>query len=699
MFRKLLIANRGEIACRIARTAHRLGLEVVAVYSQADLRARHVRLADESWPIDPASAGGSYLDGRAILEVARKCGADAIHPGYGFLSESAQFATACAAAGIAFVGPSPAAIAAMGEKGAAKERMRRAGVPVLPGYQGEDQALAALERRGRRLGFPLIIKPSGGGGGKGMQIVREAAELRAALEASRRVAASAFADERLLLERYLPAARHVEVQILADGHGAILHLLDRDCSVQRRHQKLIEEAPAPGLDARLRVSMAEAACTVAREVAYVGAGTIEFLLDGSEFFFMEMNTRLQVEHGVTEAVTGLDLVEWQLRIAAGEPLAFAQADIAARGHAVEVRVCAEDPAKDFLPGSGMLRLAAWPREDAAVRVDAGFETGDLVPPDYDSLLAKIIGRGPTRAEAVARLREALGETRIAGVPTNVEWLAAALESAAFQSAAVSTEFIARYGASLIARPEEGALAPFAAAAEALALQGTGASPSPWAVADGFRLGAAAPIAVRLAAGGDAWTAEVRVRSRSIVEVLLRGRKGVGPEPELGIEGRRTAEGTLLELRSLSGGESARALVSAGCVDVWRGGRHVEFRIENVDTAAEAVRRPAGSLAATLPGVVVAVQAAPGDTVSAGQALLVIEAMKMEHTVRAPRAGGVAAVHVRVGDRVREGDDLVTMSSPRDDPSREPDRDPRRDPRRDPSGEPGRKPGRSSPSDA
>ncbi len=673
MFRKLLIANRGEIACRVARTAHRLGLEVVAVYSHADADARHVRMADEAWPIGPAPAPGSYLNGRAILEAARESGADAIHPGYGFLSESSEFAAACASAAITFVGPSPGSIAAMGEKAAAKERMRRAGVPVLAGYHGEDQDLAALERRGRKLGFPLIVKPSGGGGGKGMQIVREAAELRLALEASRRIAASAFGDERLLLERYLSAARHVEVQVLADGHGAVLHLLDRDCSVQRRHQKLIEEAPAPGLDARQRSTMAEAACTVAHEIAYVGAGTVEFLLEGPEFFFMEMNTRLQVEHGVTEAVTGIDLVEWQLRIAAGEPLGLAQSDIAARGHAVEVRVCAEDPAEDFLPGSGRLRLAAWPHADAGVRVDAGFDTGDVVPPDYDSLLAKIIAHGATREQAVASLRDALGKTRVAGVPTNVEWLAAALETAAFRSGALSTQFVAHHHATLITHADDATLVPFAAAAEVLALQGASPPVSPWAVADGFRLGSAVPVEVRLRTTSCTWGAEVYIRSRSSVEVLTSNCQSpeTAGQPAIGVEIDGCAtEGGLFELRSRSGGEPAQALVDSGRIDLWRGGYHVEFRVENVDSAASTMRRPVGSLATTLPGVVVAVDAVPGEHVSAGQSLLVIEAMKMEHTIHAPRSGQVAAVHVRVGDRVKEGDTLVTMDPPHDDSSRD-----------------------------
>ncbi|HTX24866.1 MAG TPA: biotin carboxylase N-terminal domain-containing protein [Steroidobacteraceae bacterium] len=668
MFRKLLIANRGEIACRIARTARCLGVAVVAVYSQADARARHVRLADEAWPLGCADAEGSYLDRQAILDIAERCGAEAIHPGYGFLSENEAFAAACAAAGIVFVGPPAAAIAAMGDKATAKERMRRAGVPVLAGYEGEDQGLAALERRGRKLGFPLIIKPSGGGGGKGMQIVRAPAELRAALESARRIAMSAFADERLLLERYLPAPRHIEVQVLADRHGRILQLLDRDCSVQRRHQKLIEEAPAPGLDAPLRSSLAAAACTVAREVAYEGAGTVEFLLDGGEFFFMEMNTRLQVEHPVTEAITGLDLVEWQLRIAAGEPLAFAQPQIAARGHAVEVRVCAEDPAQDFLPGAGRLQLAVWPRAAEGVRVDAGFETGDAVSPHYDSLLGKIIAHAPTRAEALSHLRSALAETLIAGVPTNVAWLAGALESAEFRAGPVDTGFADRRGATVSApadatgdRGSTDALAPLAAAAYVFALQSAVRAEaelphSPWALADGFRLSGCEPIPVRLESGGGVTLFPVRVRSRSRVEVLLS-------DTSVGVELEGCAPGTgLLTVRTALGGARAQVLVGPRQIDVWRDARHASMRTHDVDDAAGTTRRAAGSLSATLPGVVVSVLAGAGQQVAAGQVLLVVEAMKMEHAIRAPQAGAVATVHVRVGDRVREGETLVTMQS-------------------------------------
>jgi 3-methylcrotonyl-CoA carboxylase alpha subunit len=690
VFRKLLIANRGEIACRIARTARRLGITVAGIYSQADAEARHVRLCDEAWPIGPAAADQSYLNVQAILQVARRCGAQAIHPGYGFLSENEDFAAACAAAGIVFVGPPPQAIAAMGNKAAAKERMRSAGVPVLAGYQGEEQDPAALERYGRQLGFPLMVKPSGGGGGKGMQIVHRPEELRPALEAARRIATSAFADERLLLERYLPAPRHIEVQVLADRDGRVLHLLDRDCSVQRRHQKLIEEAPAPELDPRLRAALAEAACTVAREAAYVGAGTVEFLVNGSEFFFMEMNTRLQVEHPVTEAITGLDLVEWQLRIAAGEPLDLPQSDITAGGHAVEVRVCAEDPAQDFLPGAGALRLAAWPHEGDGVRVDSGFESGDAVPSQYDSLLGKVIAHADTRAEAVARLRSALAATYIAGVPTNVAWLADALESAEFRAGPVDTGFVARHHAAPFAAATE--LAPFAAAALVFAIQRERGTASPWALTDGFRLGGSEPMEVRLSAGQYARVARVRVKSHSTVEVLADGEVPIDIAAEDGcntdvqcggfeVPPQREVHAPLpsvsVAMRAASGGARVRALASGALVaargvlvdpseilvDVWRDARHALFRIEDVDEAAAAARAPLGSLTTALPGVVVSVQATPGQNVVAGETLLVVEAMKMEHAIRAPQAGVIEAVHVRPGDRVREGQKLVTMQSP------------------------------------
>ncbi|HTT01307.1 MAG TPA: biotin carboxylase N-terminal domain-containing protein [Steroidobacteraceae bacterium] len=671
MFRKLLIANRGEIACRIGRTARALGIETVAVYSDADVGARHVRLADEAWPLGPAPAVDSYLSIGRVLGVARECGADAIHPGYGFLSENAEFAARCAAAGVVFVGPSPEAIAAMGAKAAAKARMQRAGIPVLPGYQEADQALATLERAGQALGFPLIIKPSGGGGGKGMQIVSDPAALRGALEAARRLAGSAFGDPRLLLERYLAAPRHVEVQVLADGHGHVLHLHDRDCSVQRRHQKLIEEAPAPRIAGELRAQLAAAACAVAREIGYVGAGTVEFLLERAEFFFMEMNTRLQVEHPVTEAITGLDLVEWQLRIAAGEPLSFAQQDIEARGHAIEVRICAEDAARDFLPGAGKLSRAQWPEALAGVRVDAGFDTGDCVPSHYDSLLGKVIAHGGGRDAALERLRAALKDTRIAGVPSNVTWLAAALDTPVFRNASMSTAFVTQQGATLGVTADAEEFAPFAAAAQVFAMHGSGANASPWATGDGFRLSGAAAIAVALSLDKQRFTANVRTLDSATVAVSCAGSETpplqIIREPLQASAGESTSrslqrgEGAqLLRLRSAQGGAQVEALVSREAVDLWCDWTRLRFVIPVDDLAAAASRRPAGSLTSMLPGVVVSVLVAQGDHVQAGAALLVIEAMKMEHTIQAPQSGIVKALNVRTGDRVNEGAVLLEM---------------------------------------
>jgi 3-methylcrotonyl-CoA carboxylase alpha subunit len=658
MFRRLLIANRGEIACRIARTARRLGLIVIAVYSEVDASARHVRLAHEAWPIGPADARASYLNAERILAVARAAHADALHPGYGFLSENPEFAAACASAGVAFIGPPARAIAAMGSKAAAKSNMQRVSVPVLPGYAGDEQTLAVLERQGRELGFPLIIKPSGGGGGKGMQIVADAQQLPGALEAARRIAASAFGDARLLLERYLPAPRHIEVQLLADQHGRVLHLFDRDCSVQRRHQKLIEEAPAASIDDAVRARLAAAACTVAREIDYVGAGTVEFLLDGNEFFFMEMNTRLQVEHPVTEAITGLDLVEWQLRVAAGEPIPFAPGALTVHGHAIEARVCAEDPTRDFLPGAGRLLLADWPRDAAGVRVDFGFETGDTVPSNYDSLLAKVIAHAPTRGEAVARLKAALRATRLAGVPTNAQWLISALEQREFQDQVPDTGFVSRHQAALTPSTDPRLLLPFAAAGAFWALQGEGPPQSPWQLADGFRLGEAATVELCVRAAGHDWVARTHILSEASVEVALE--KDTTAGIRITLESRPNTRAPLWHLRAQEGGPRALVLIRDPTIHVWCGDLHQAFERQSPDTATLPEQAAAGNLTAVLPGVVVSVLVSTGQSVTAGQALLVVEAMKMEHTIRAPEAGVIKAVKYAVGQRVKEGSTLVEL---------------------------------------
>jgi 3-methylcrotonyl-CoA carboxylase alpha subunit len=663
MFHKVLIANRGEIACRITRTAHRLGVKVAAVYSDVDARARHVRLADEAWAIGGGAASESYLNIERILQAAKQAGADAIHPGYGFLSENAAFAAACAAAGIAFIGPPASAIDAMGSKSAAKSRMQKAGVPTLPGYHGDEQSADALERQAVQLGFPLIIKPSGGGGGKGMHIVNEVSELRPALATAKRLAAAAFKDDKLLLERYLPAPRHVEVQVFADQHGGIVHLFDRDCSVQRRHQKLIEEAAAPGIDADVRDRLHAAACTVAREIGYVGAGTVEFLLSGREFYFMEMNTRLQVEHPVTEGITGLDLVEWQLRVAAGERLPLSQDQIRHRGHAIEVRICAEDPAKGFVPSAGELELLKWPEETDGVRVDAGFETGDTVSPLYDSLLGKVIARADTREAAIGRLVEALDELRVSGVATNAEWLARALLRPDFREGNVSTAFVARNGDALAVEPDRTSLAPFAAAAYAASLAPTGRVTSPWDLADGFRVNMPPAIRVRLRTNGGGATASqsngrtldatVGTQAANSAEVQVAN---TAPERLT----RLPATAPLQQWQSATGGERASVLVSNNRITVWQSHAQAIFTLDDGLQFDASSSARAGSLSTPLPGVVVSVAVKEGDKVAAGQVLLVIEAMKMEHAIKAPRAGVVKALKHRVGDRVREGSVLAEV---------------------------------------
>jgi 3-methylcrotonyl-CoA carboxylase alpha subunit len=651
MFHKLLIANRGEIACRVARTAKRLGVSVAAVYSDADSRALHVRVADEAWPIGPAPAAQSYLNVDKILEAARKAGADAIHPGYGFLSENPAFAAACGKAGIAFVGPPPSAMEAMASKSAAKERMSKAGVPVLPGYHGDEQSTAALERRAKELGFPLIIKPSGGGGGKGMQIVTEAGGLRDAIEGAKRVAAAAFKDDRLLLERYLPAPRHVEVQVFADQHGAIVALFDRDCSVQRRHQKLIEEAPAPGLDDAVRAGLYAAACTVAREVGYVGAGTIEFLLNGRDFYFMEMNTRLQVEHPVTEMITGLDLVEWQLRVAAGEALPLKQADLHRTGHAIEVRLCAEDPSRDFVPSIGTLDLMWWPTEHDGLRVDRGFESGDAVPSFYDSLLGKIIAHGPSRDAALDRLIAGVEDVRVDGVATNASWLVRALRAPAFRRADVSTAFIPLNAALLNAGPDVAPAAALAGASRVWELAPWQARLSPWDVTDGFRV--SQPPVVRVPLLLDDRALEVEVLESTPEHSVAR------------VDGKTFKLSFHDSFRPVlqwveQGGADADVLVHPHRIDVWRLGEKVSFTVNDGSQFESAAATHAGGLTTPLPGVVVSVAVKEGDKVTAGQTLLVIEAMKMEHAIKAPRAGVVKSLKHKAGDRVREGSALAEI---------------------------------------
>jgi 3-methylcrotonyl-CoA carboxylase alpha subunit len=651
VFQSVLIANRGEIACRVIRTARRLGLRAIAVYSDADACALHVREADEALRIGGASARDSYLSIAALIAAARASGAQAIHPGYGFLSENPQFAAACADAGLAFVGPPVAALRAMGSKNVAKETMRRAGVPVLPGYQGEDQSLATLTREANCLGFPLMVKPSAGGGGKGMAVVSEPASLAQALAGARRLALSAFGDGSLLLERFLPAPRHVEVQILADQHGTVLHLFDRDCSVQRRHQKLIEEAPAPAIPDSVRARLHEAAIAVARTAAYVSAGTVEFLYSNDEFWFMEMNTRLQVEHPVTEAITGLDLVEWQLRIAAGETIPFSQSEVEASGHAIEVRVCAEDPEQEFAPSSGVLRYLKWP-DLPGLRVDAGFEESDRVPPDYDSLLAKIVAHGATRELAVERLGAALAQTRLVGLNSNLDWLARAIGTDSFRRALLSTRFLDLHAAELVvgsATPEVVAIAAVIMAE--LGRRPDDERPSPWAIADAFRAGLPRRRDEQLRSGeqdfqvsleetNQGW--QVRVADYEATLVWHSEREGRG---------------------HVSLADSTRPVdywTDSDTLHVWTSGRH--WRLARVDARRERAQSTAhaGELTTRLPGTVVSVAVGVGDRVSAGQVLMTVEAMKMEHAVSAPYAGRVRTLRYAAGERVPEGAVLIEL---------------------------------------
>ncbi len=694
----LLVANRGEIACRIFKTARRLGVRTIAVYSEVDARARHVREADTAVCIGPPAARDSYLNIGRILEAAAVTGAQAVHPGYGFLSEHAPFAAACSAAGLTFVGPPATAIAAMGSKIVAKTRMRAAGVPVLAGYEGERQDLTFLEAEARRLPLPLMIKPASGGGGKGMQVVSEAAQIPAALAAARRLAESAFGDGTLLLERFLVAPRHVEVQVFADTLGHVVHLGDRDCSVQRRNQKVIEEAPAPDLPDELRERMRSAALRVAREIGYVGAGTVEFLVDAGEFYFMEMNTRLQVEHTVTEAITGLDLVEWQLRVASGEALPLEQAQVTFRGHAIEARVCAEDPERDFLPSSGSLQVLSWPQGEAtpgeSIRVDAGFETGDTVPSTYDSLLGKVIAWAPQRAQAAAHLASSLDRTYCAGVHTNERWLARILRNERFLSARHSVAFLRESGLPLQAPVEPGE--PVVALAALVAWQAPRGE-GPWGMADGFTPNLPSTVGFGFRRGERRHEVELGFHGgtpvRAVVDgtplevadvsflgdevsarfgpVLLKGHvwlddgegapggRGSGERPLGGRgSGERPAGGR-------PAGESAwlwRAPGSRAAVrlHVWARADHFEFVCDDPRNLEYSSSAGSGGLTTPLPGVVVAISVKPGQRVAAGEALMVVEAMKMEHTITAPRAGTVKAIHCAPGDRVPEGKALLDL---------------------------------------
>ena len=666
MFRTLLVANRGEIACRVIRTARRMGLVTVAVHSEADADAPHVRQAHRAVCIGAPPATESYLNIDALLAAVRKTDADAIHPGYGFLSENADFAAACEGGGRIFVGPSPEAIRAMGSKIEAKNRVAAAGTPVVPGYQGEDTSPATLRAEAARIGFPLLVKASAGGGGKGMRLVENEGELEGAVAAARREAASAFGDDAVLLERYLTAPKHIEVQLLADTHGNTLHLFERDCSVQRRHQKVIEEAPGPTVTGELRGAMGDAAIRAARAIHYRGAGTVEFIAEGGEFHFMEMNTRLQVEHPVTEMVVRvcqdgrevpLDLVEWQLRIAAGEALPFAQEELAIRGHAVEARVYAENPKRRFLPSSGRLARVAFAGGDG-VRVDAGVETGSAVPVHYDPMLAKVIAHGGDRAQAIERLDRALADSELAGVEHNVAYLRRVLAHADFRGGDYTTRLAEVHAADLTPSPSR-----FAALIAAIARLG-GEGGDPWAK-DAFRLNLPREQSFAVRQGRDRVEVSVRFAAAGAIEATRNPAKGESETWLLDaiVVGDDTFEARVQQEEGSTQALTARLLRRGDDIFVTQAGDTERITFASKDAGAfGTVGDPAGRILAPMPGQIAAVAVKSGDRVQPDQPLLTLEAMKMEHSIRAPAAGTVKEVLCKAGDRVEEGTELVALES-------------------------------------
>jgi 3-methylcrotonyl-CoA carboxylase alpha subunit len=661
MFRKILIANRGEIACRVIAAARHIGVRTVAVYSDADRDARHVALADEARRIGPPEARASYLNVDAILAAARETGAEAIHPGYGFLSESEAFATACAKSGIVFIGPTPEAIAAMGDKSAAKRLMEKAGVPLVPGYHGENQDPAFLHKEAGRIGYPVLIKASGGGGGKGMRVVQDAKGFVAALESAKREAKSFFGDDRVLIERYLERPRHIEVQVFGDSQGDMVYLFERDCSVQRRHQKVLEEAPAPGLSDKRRRQMGETAVAAAKSIKYTGAGTVEFIAaeDGT-FYFMEMNTRLQVEHPVTEMITGQDLVKWQLAIAAGDPIPLKQNEIQMNGHAIEARIYAENPAKGFLPSTGTLRHLRAPEEQRGiVRVDSGVRQGDTITPHYDPLIAKLVVWGENRGIALGRMRRALAAYEIIGVSTNIEFLARTVASKAFSGADLDTGLIERSRAELFpadtgASDEDLAAAAFAEllaeqAQAAAAASVSGDPHSPWNIVDGWRLNLGSHHELEFAEGERSHRVEVHFTASG----LKYSRNGQ-EQPLAGHE-----EGDVLQVTLGGASFRVRAVRDGAQWHLFRDGTHRILRLQSAQTAPEP-DAIVGSLAAPMPGKVLQVLVQPGETVAKGAPLVILEAMKMEHTIAAPHDGRVAEIHFKAGEQVNEGIELLRL---------------------------------------
>ncbi|MER9024082.1 acetyl/propionyl/methylcrotonyl-CoA carboxylase subunit alpha [Mesorhizobium sp. M0815] len=649
MFAKILIANRGEIACRVVRTARRMGVRSVAVYSDADARALHVETADEAVHIGPSPAGESYLRGNKIIAAALATGAEAIHPGYGFLSENPDFVDQVVAAGLIFIGPSAASIRAMGLKDAAKRLMEKAGVPVVPGYHGEAQEIVLLASKAREIGYPVLIKARAGGGGKGMRRVEHPDDFSEALSGARREAKAAFGDDRVLVEKYVDKPRHIEVQIFGDSFGNVVHLYERDCSAQRRHQKVIEEAPAPGMTPALRKAMTEAAVKAAKAIHYSGAGTIEFIVDASQglkadrFWFMEMNTRLQVEHPVTEMVTGIDLIEWQLRVASGEKLPKTQSEVALSGHAFEARIYAEDAARGFLPATGTLHHLKFPQpapEGASMRIETGVRAGDAISPSYDPMIAKLVIHGKDRRTALTALGAALSQTEIAGSTVNTAFLAALAADADFAAGDVDTDLIARHQQALTAVPPPSGET---IAAAALAASGAGDLPSsddPWSSLAGYAHFHAVARRTLLRFGEQGIVARVSVRPDGRFEVALDA-----PYDSANSHDLRAAP---------------RLARWPGHVTVFEGAIGYGFAVPDPLARADEAAAASGSLRAPMPGLVKLVRAGKGEAVIKGQPLLILEAMKMEHTIAAPHDGVIAEIAAE-GAQVTDGTVLVRFA--------------------------------------
>ncbi|MES2508352.1 MAG: acetyl/propionyl/methylcrotonyl-CoA carboxylase subunit alpha [Pseudomonadota bacterium] len=662
MFKKILIANRGEIACRVAATARRMAIKTVAVYSDADASAKHVSFCDEAIHIGGSAPKDSYLRWERIIEAAKATGAEAIHPGYGFLSENEEFAQACSDAGLVFIGPPPSAIKAMGLKAESKQLMEKAGVPLVPGYHGSDQNPELLKKEADRIGYPVLIKASAGGGGKGMRAVEKAEDFAAALESCKREAINSFGDDAVLVEKYAQRPRHIEIQVFGDTHGNYVYLFERDCSVQRRHQKVLEEAPAPGMSEAMRKEMGEAAVAAARAVNYVGAGTVEFIVeqrpDGTmKFYFMEMNTRLQVEHPVTEAITGLDLVEWQLQVAAGGKLPLAQDALRINGHAIEARICAETPDNNFLPATGHLHVYDKPGctsfERSDVRVDDGVRQGDAISPFYDSMVAKLIVHGKTREEALARLDEALAQTRIVGLSTNVQFLRYVVRSPSFAQANLDTALIPRESAVLFNQEPVGlAMAAAAAVAQTLLDEKALEGHDPFSRRDGWRSHGVNVRRFEFEFHGEPAKAELTYLHDGALRLTVGEASGL-------LVFATTAQGTDVQFAGqrinatvYRQGEVAHVFAPVGAT-----------QITVVDMLAHAGQGPTegGRLTAPMPGKVVSFGVKAGDKVSKGQPLAVMEAMKMEHTIAAPADGVVEELLYAPGDQVAEGAELLKIA--------------------------------------